>query len=159
MPVVRNKFITLDEVEVDGEAAYVIRDGDGYVMDKAEFAEVLNQLNLVYDIEDQEFNEMITEENRTVFFGNLGTSEDDIYTVMNGLVYDTKKFNPKRKREVKYTCDLCNGDIDSKEMEHYYRIPNIRGLTSERACSESCIKIIWKEWVNTKLKEKGFRTI
>lgn len=153
--------LSLNEVTVNGKSALLLRDRDNFIVEKVDLVDIIEKLNVFYEMDEERLNRVINKSNRSVYLANLGcASEDNIYKFMGQIIYEQKKFNPKRKRERTFNCDCCNHVIDSRVVDHYYRISEmIIDLEDEKACSEACIKVIWKEWVNNRLKENGFATL
>lgn len=71
--------------------------------------------------------------------------------------YKYKEFD-KDKRDWSCKCGWCGNKVSSKTDKAWYSVHSFYlGIISERACSEDCAQLIWKEGVKNWIHENGYQ--
>lgn len=153
-------FITPIYLDTDGkeETHYALHDGRGTLYSKSDLTDLLNKIKSFYELENIE--ELVNQENKLSYLEIKMENYAANYSRMvhrneNGLYempepdFKYKPFKPE-KRHWSCKCHWCGEKVSSKEHKGYYTLNNrIFDIHFERACSEICAKLIWKD----KLKE------
>lgn len=146
----------LTQVTVNDEKHIAVSNGH-YLCTKEEIKKLMDTIQSFYSIEN--IDDMIIHHNKKQhIYNRLGNyyhnhSIDFLYS--DGLyeipptTYKYKQFNPK-KRHWSCNCGWCGNRVSSKNDDGYFTLNEIIfDIDIERACSEDCAKLIWKE----KIKE------
>lgn len=136
-------------------------DNNGIVTNKNEALNIINQLNLFYNIASTD--EWIEEYNLKVEFYRYSfefDKENKVYLFLEPR-YETRK--PKLKTAYKwgFSCAWCGAKWSSKSKEIYYRAyfepPGFPGIKQGKTvCSEDCARHISFELQKQWIHENGF---
>lgn len=162
-PFYRAMPVTVQEDNGESKEYTCLADERGFVYAKEDVLRLLEQVKEFYEREDatemlikhnkqRELEEMIRMEFKVKFLRN----ESGKY-MLPPADYKYKVFKIDKKHwSIK--CGWCGERVSSKDKEGYYSIHNGRfNVVFERACSEDCAKLIWKEGVKNWIHENGYQ--
>lgn len=148
---------------------FALVDNKGYIYTEKEVHELLDKIKGFYEVEN--VNILINNHNKLTYLEGIlqnyaANYDQTILTTDDGLFelpqphYKCKTFNPE-KRNWSFTCNWCGEKVSSKKDDKYYTLNNsIFDVNMERACTETCAKLIWydkiKEWVYDREYEEFF---
>lgn len=161
-------FFRTVEVQVkedNGEikSYHCLGDEKGYIYPKEIVQDLFEQVKDFYERYDN--IELVDEGNKqqelehylsTIHgFGQIKKHENGKYLIPESK-YKYKKFNPE-KRDWSFKCHWCGDKVSSKTEPGYYTINDFYfGISMERACSEDCAKLIWKDGIKNWINENGY---
>ncbi|MEX3624912.1 hypothetical protein [Viridibacillus arvi] len=136
----------------------------GTIYSKDEVLALFEQVKDFYEREDS--NELVAEFNKrtdlNVYIHEFASKSEKFVKNENGkyqlppAIYTFKKFDLD-KRDWSCKCNWCGEKISSKVDTGYFKLHSpLFNIIAERACSEDCAKLIWKEAVKNWIHEKGF---
>lgn len=142
---------------------YCLSNERGYVYSKEEVLLLFEQVKEFYERKDtaetllNHNKEMgVIEHFEMMGYRNITQNEDGKYQIPKAE-YKYKKFNLD-KRDWSCKCGWCGTKVFSKTDKGWYSLYSVYfGIISERACSEDCSKLIWKEGVKNWIYENGYQ--
>ncbi|MED1472686.1 hypothetical protein [Bacillus salipaludis] len=140
------------------EDVLYFRDNHGYLTDKETALKYIEKLRRFYEYQDVE--KWIEDSNREQKLENFPIDFNDIYLnkQFKEKVYYYKPFRANLKRDWSFKCDWCGTKVSSKTDKGYFLINSHTRIDHEldgyRACSENCVKLLWKEKFNEYMKNK-----
>lgn len=141
------------------EEHFALEDNYGYLYTKDEFNELVNKVKSFYELDGMD--ELLQKDNKYIDLLNSGISinqqnEEGLYELPK-IEYTYKAFDPEKKHW-SCKCGWCGVKVSSKTDAGYYTMTNQTfDIVWERACSEECAELIWKEKVKEWIYEKGYQ--
>lgn len=142
---------------------FCLTDNRGYIYTKAEVQELFERIEKFYSFSDvdemaKKSNERRRMDETLSIYGStrdMELNEHGKYKIPPA-VYKFKKFNPD-KRNWSCKCGWCDKKISSKVDTGYFTLNDyVFELHFERACSEACAELIWKDGVKNWVHDNGF---
>ena len=160
-------------MEQDGKTKeyYALHDGRGNLYSSQEVQDLIQKIQPFYSLENTK--ELIEEDNKQSFVEMKLRNYCQNYEIKMPEYKDGRFQIPKPryrfkefktdKRQWSCTCDWCGNKISSRTDKGYYLISNSIFSVNERACSEDCLNLIWKEtmknWIHENECEQYFEQI
>ena len=161
-------FFTTAEIQIkedNGEMGNYrcLVDGHGYIYTKDVVQDIFEQIKDFYERND--INDIVIEcndeeaiegyLNETYRLKGVKKHEDGKFLIPEAR-FKHKKFNPE-KRDWSFNCHWCGNKVSSKTDKDYYVVNDYRlDIGVERACSEDCARLIWKDGFKNWVNEKGY---
>lgn len=162
-PFYRALPITIQEDNGESKDYFCLADERGNVYSKEDVLQLFEQVKAFYEREDSPV--LVAENNdakrledtlRTLWGIEFTQNEYGKYLLPTAK-YKYKVFKTDKKHW-SITCGWCGEKVSSKVEEGYYSLHNGNfDINFERACSEDCAQLIWKEGFKNWLHENGFQ--
>lgn len=139
-----------------------LSDERGFVYSKEEILLLFEQIKEFYEHENTD--ELVKSHNRLVEISNklheftkeVTVSKNNKYLIPPAQ-YKYKEFK-QDKKDWSCKCGWCGNKVSSKTDKGWYSIHNFYlRIISERACSENCAQLIWKESVENWIHENKYQ--
>lgn len=162
-PVYRAMPVAIQEDNGESKEYLCLADERGFVYSKEAVLQLLEQVKEFYEREDAttllaDHNDVRRlEDTLSTLWGIKFTQNENGKYTIPPANYKYKVFKTD-KRHWSITCGWCGEKVSSKDEEGYYSMHNSHfSLVFERACSEDCAQLIWKEGVKNWIHENGYQ--
>lgn len=138
-----------------------LADESGTIYSLEEVLSLFEEVMPFYEIENatemiKDHNVKLDLEHRLAQFPGIGLTSTERGTfVVPEAIFKYKPFDPE-KRHWSCKCGWCGVQVSSKTDKGYYSLHNSTFDIYDRACSEDCSKLIWKDCINNWIHEHGY---
>lgn len=162
-PFYRAMPVTIQEDNGESKEYFCLADERGDVYSKKEVLQLFEQVVEFYEREDslallaEHNNVNRLEDTLSAIWRIKFTQNEKGKYLLPTAEYKYKVFKTDKKHW-SITCGWCGEKVSSKDEKGYYSIHNGNfGIVFERACSEDCAQLVWKEGVKNWIHESKFQ--